>query len=75
MSALTLEQQKDIARRMQIGWQAASDDQAARVRARSDEEKWDAADRLLADWDHTRKRRTETSGMVEQQRLFSKLPR
>ena len=75
MSALTLEQQKDIVRRMEEGYRWAREMQAQETNQRSDEEKWDAADRLLADWEHTRKRSTDTSGFVEQQRLFSKLRR
>ena len=75
MSALTLEQQKDIARRMEEGYRVAREMQAQEINQRSDEEKWDAADRLLADWEHTRRRSTDTSGLVEQQRLFTKLRR
>ena len=75
MSALTLEQQKDIVRRMEEGHRLAREMQAQEIRQRTDEEKWDAADRILTDWDHIRRRCTDTSGFVEQQRLFSKLRR
>ena len=75
MPPLTLEQQRDIARRMEEGYRWAREKQAQEINQRSDEEKWDAADRLLADWEHTRKRSTDTSGFVEQQRLFDKLRR
>ena len=73
MSALTLEQQKDIVRRVEEGHRVAREMQTQEIRQRTDEEKWDAADRILADWDHVRRRCTDTSGFVEQQRLFSKL--
>jgi len=75
MSALTLEQQKDLVHRMEEGHRVAREMQAQETRQRTDEEKWDAADRILADWDHVRKRCTNTSGFVEQQRLFSKMRR
>lgn len=73
MSALTLEQQRDIVRRMEEGHRLAREMQAQEARQRTDAEKWEAADRILADWDHIRTRRTDTSGLVEQQRLFAKL--
>ncbi len=75
MSALSLEQQKDLVRRMEEGHRFAREMQARETRQRTDAEKWEAADRILADWDHIRTRRTETSGFVEQQRLFAKLRR
>jgi len=73
MPPLTLEQQKDIVRRMEEGHRIAREMQVQEVRQRTDTQKWDAADRLLSDWDRIRARRTETSGFVEQQRLFAKL--
>ena len=75
MPLLTVEQQRDYVRRIQIGWQAASDNQAASVRARSGEETWDAANRVLGGWKDHCQRHTQMSGLVEQQRLFAKLHR
>jgi alkanesulfonate monooxygenase SsuD/methylene tetrahydromethanopterin reductase-like flavin-dependent oxidoreductase (luciferase family) len=70
---MTIAQQRDYVRRLAEGWKAASADQVATVRARTEEEAWNAADRLLNDWPDVCKRRTDTSGLVEQQRLFRKL--
>ena len=70
---MTVEQQRDYVRRLAEGWRAASADQVATVRARTEEEAWNAANRLLNDWPDVCKQRTDTSGLVEQQRLFRKL--
>ena len=72
---MTIEEQRAYLRRCEIGWKAATDGQAAEARARTDEEKWDFADRLLSDWPHVQKRPSEISGLVEQQRLLMKLHR
>jgi hypothetical protein len=72
---LTFEEQKDYVRRYVEGCETASRMQEEEARGRSDEEKWAAANRLLADWAHVRHRRTDTSGLVEQQRYFMKLHR
>ena len=73
MTALTLEQQKEILRGREVAFRLVHDMQNAEVRARSSAEQWEAAERLHEDWKHTRRRHTDTSGLVEQQRLFALL--
>jgi hypothetical protein len=70
---MTIEQQRDYIRRLQEGWEAASEDQIERARKRTEQQSWIVANRLLMDWPHVRKRRTNTSGLVEQQNFFKKL--
>jgi len=69
---MTIEQQRDYLRRCTVGWMEASALQDGEARARTDEEKWDFADRLLSDRPQVREGSAQISGLVEQQRLFMK---
>ncbi len=72
---LTIEEQKDYVRRYIKGCEEASRLQEEEARGRTDEEKWAAANRVLGGWSWLARRRTDTSGLVEQQRLFARLHR
>lgn len=78
---MTIEQQRDYVRRLQEGWKAASEDQAASARARNETDKFLIADDLQQMSDSIRDRHNlpetdaSTHGLVEQQRYFAKLAR
>jgi hypothetical protein len=80
-ASLTIDQQRDYIRRLEEGWKAANDDQAAGARARSEAEKWAVADELQQMSDSLTHRHQPPpadesgNGLVEQQRLFMKLSR
>lgn len=73
MGALTLEQQREILWGREEAFRHINEMQNAEARARSGAQQWEASERLHEDWEHIRRRRTDTSGMVEQQRLFALL--
>jgi hypothetical protein len=72
---MTIDEQRAYLRRCEIGWKAASDGQIAEARARTDEEKWEFADRLLSNRPAVAAEPSPISGLVEQQRLLMKLHR
>lgn len=71
--------QQDYVRRIQVGWKAANDDQAASARVRGEAERGLVADELQQMSDDLRRSQHQSrlgeasSGLVEQQRLFMKL--
>jgi hypothetical protein len=79
MTKLTLEQQRDLSRRMAEGFQFGNDMQELEARQRSETEKWIRVDELLQHLDVSRSARLFTEadaaecGLVLQQQRFMKL--
>lgn len=79
MSTLTLEQQKDIVRRMEEGHRFAREMQAQEAGRRPEAEKWRIVDRLMEGVDHERANQTVAmlgvaeNGLMLQQQRFAKI--
>jgi hypothetical protein len=75
-STLTLPQQHEYLQRIAIGFMAANEEQALRTRARTDGEKWKVVDELQQMFKPAaliqENAGARTSGLVEQQRYFSR---
>ena len=76
MMALTIEQQKDLVRRMSAGCRFGSEMQEQDARLRTDAEKWRIADELMQEMNPAQQfteADAETDGMTLQQQRFLKL--
>ncbi len=78
--SLTLEQQRDYIKRLQVGWEAASANQAEAARNHTDEERWQIAEELqqfaeMFPSPPSPEIDPGGHGLVQQQRIFMKLHR